>query len=222
MAPLAIADMPPRHPLIVQNRTTGRGYNKEFCRSPLIDCNGVDKHHHRLKTEEEDTTLSKAAATTAATTSNTATKRRKAVSFAPMIQCKETHHISDMSVEDVVATWWTPNDYHVIRKMVALTVKLISCGSKFGDDDTDFCERGLEIRTKDGARTRHTNKRKAISVVLEAQEFQIREGFTDPEYIAELYSEYTRNSNKESHEIGLKDEIYVFAGRVHRSTKLVF
>jgi hypothetical protein len=134
-------------------------------------------------------------------------QRKRRVFFSDSVETREIPHLDDLSNEDVLAAWWTANDYLVIRKMISLTVRMIMNGSKFVEDDGDFCERGLEVRTKAGARARHLMiKQRAIETVLKAQDYQRQEGFSDPEYIAEIYSEYTRDSSEESHFAGLSDE----------------
>ena len=50
------------------------------------------------------------------------------------------------------------------------------------------------------------NKRRAIESVLNAQDFQRREGFRDEEYISEIYQEYGKASSEESYLAGLSDQ----------------
>jgi hypothetical protein len=133
-------------------------------------------------------------------------QRKKRLSFADSVEFREIRDLTDFSSEDIMATWWSANEYVVIRRMIAITVREIMNGSSFEANDEVFCERGLEIRTKAGAAARSMTKRRAILTVLRAQDFQRQEGFNDPEYIAEIYAECTKASSDESYSSGITDE----------------
>ena len=60
------------------------------------------------------------------------------------------------------------------------------------EDDEEYCTRGLEFKTKAGARFRSSNKLRTRSAVLNEQDLQRDEGFEDPQYIAMASMEESR------------------------------
>ena len=135
-----------------------------------------------------------------------ATHPRKRVSFAPRAQVHEVPHLKDLSDEEFISIWWTKNDYALIKTMYKSTVKMMMKGQVFEKDDKDLCARGLESKTRKGAQQRHQQKVRACKAVLRAQDFQRREGISDPLYLAELYSEYSRCCYISAHAQALADQ----------------
>jgi hypothetical protein len=134
-------------------------------------------------------------------------ERKRRVTFSDSVEIKEVMHLKDLSEDDIVSAWWTPNDYVFIKRMFKITVQIMMQGATFADDDDDFCARGLEFRTKSRAQRRHRQKQRVMKAVLRAQDFQRRDGFNDPEYIAELYAQCTEVSIKEAHSLALADRL---------------
>jgi hypothetical protein len=133
-------------------------------------------------------------------------ERKRRVTFSETIEVNEVQHSRDASDDETVATWWTPNDYMLIRKMFKITIQMIIRGETFADDDKDFCTRGLEFLTKSASQRHCRNKQRVVKAVLKAQGYQRYEGFNDPEYIAELCAEYTRSSTKGARLMAIVDE----------------
>ena len=75
-----------------------------------------------------------------------------------------------------------------------------------GMDEKEFCTRGLEFRTRGGSQRHYRNRRQATKAVLLAQDFQRYEGFSDPEYISELYAQQCSKCCRDAYELGLSDE----------------
>lgn len=119
-------------------------------------------------------------------TSETAPSRSsgKKVSFAQSVTVREVQHINDFSKEEIEELWMTATDYEWIKSMVKMTVMRMMNGLVISDDDPVFCTRGLEYRTKAGAKIRSRNKLRARSAVLNEQDMQREEGFDDPRFIA--------------------------------------
>jgi hypothetical protein len=69
--------------------------------------------------------------------------------------------------------------------------------------------RGLEFRTKKGAKLRMANYVNAGLAVIDEQEFQWSEGMHDPETLAKIYSNRTLKSAQQAHILALLDELYV-------------
>lgn len=110
------------------------------------------------------------------------------------MEVREIPHITDLSQQEKTDLWWTANDYMLIRKMLRITVQMMAKGNEFTNRDADFCARGLDLHTSGGSRRHQKNRHLAVKSVLRAQEFQRAEGFTDSEYIAELYAQCCRSS----------------------------
>ena len=130
------------------------------------------------------------------------------VSFNEVLEVHEIHHFSDIPEEEQAATWWSQDEYMLIRRSMKITLQwMLHAGiQRFGDEENDFCERGLEARAGSGRQRHHQRRKQAIEAVLLAQDFQRCEGFQDPDYISELYSEYSEQSSMEARTFGIADE----------------
>ena len=96
---------------------------------PLLDCGDndvVQKQHQMIHMTTGD---SEAFAPTVG-------NQKKRVSFSNSIQFQEIPHVSELTNDELIATWWTPNDYQVIRKMVSLTVRLITSSTTSSTSST--------------------------------------------------------------------------------------
>ncbi len=121
-------------------------------------------------------------------------KEKRKVSFETNIEVFQIPHITDLSHEERIDVWWTANDYVLIRKMLRITVQMLGRGNEFPVEDEDFCARGLDLHTSGGSRRHQKHRQRAVRSVLEAQDFQRVEGFTDSEYIAEIYAQCCQSS----------------------------
>jgi len=74
------------------------------------------------------------------------------------------------------------------------------------ENEEDHCFRGLEYRTREGARRRQTNKITAITAVLDEQDRQIYEGIWDPEALADVYRQNSAHCIDSAFLLGLRDE----------------
>jgi hypothetical protein len=76
---------------------------------------------------------------------------------------------------------------------------------KFHRTDEDFCSRGLDMHINGRYRQRKLQKQLAVGAVMNAQCFQRAEGFRDPEYIAEVYSQCCRPSLEIANDLAISD-----------------
>jgi hypothetical protein len=136
-------------------------------------------------------------------------KARKVV-FAKTVQYKEMRHINDFSQEEIEAVWMGVRDYQIIKAMVKTTVKMMMKGERIPEDDEDFCIRGLEFRTRAGSRIRSRNKLRARSAVLNEQDLQSDENFSDPHYIAMACMEESLEGREGAHVRALYDQRCVY------------
>jgi hypothetical protein len=130
-------------------------------------------------------------------------ERRRRVAFTEILEIKE---VTSLGILSANSAWWTPNDYQLIRKMFKITLHMMMNGVQFENEDEDFCARGLEFRTKCGNQRHRRHKKRSVDAVMRAQDFQRKEGFNDPEYLAEIYAENTRRSSQQAHSLALEDE----------------
>ncbi len=72
-------------------------------------------------------------------------------------------------------------------------------------DDVNSPTRGLEDRTRIGARRRFWNQQQSLRAVLQEQERQRQEGLCEPETIAQLHSLFSQGSRREARRIGTRD-----------------
>ena len=141
----------------------------------------------------------------AATNSATAKKRSPVlVSFAPAVIVRNVQHLNDISKEEIEATWYTPDEFKMMKRDVHVTVKMMSRNERLGIDQ---CIRGLEHKTKEGRARRMMNQIESMSAVLDEQDYQSSNGISyDDERIARVYKSYTIHCAASAHFHGLSDQ----------------
>lgn len=138
-------------------------------------------------------------------TRTSGTERGRRITFNSSFKVHEIPCLDSLTDEEHAGTWWTPNEYMLIRKICKITLQLMARGEQFDLDDDDFCARGLEIRTRSGAEQHYRRRKRVLEAVLRAQEFQQYEGFEDQEYLAELCSEHSRSSARDAYNLAMAD-----------------
>ena len=139
---------------------------------------------------------------------NTSQKKNKSVSFSKRIQFREVRHLHDFAQEEIADLWMTAQDYIFIKAVVRATVILMMkgyCLSK-DEEENDFCYRGLEYRTKMGARRRNENKISCKSAVLNEQDMQHEEDFFDIEHIKMVSEEASQECRDNARSTAIEDE----------------
>jgi len=74
------------------------------------------------------------------------------------------------------------------------------------DNNSKYCSRGLEGKTRDGSRQRSRNRTNAACAVLDEQYRQIFEGESDQNSIARVYAKQTSHSRKTALDMASRDE----------------
>jgi hypothetical protein len=82
----------------------------------------------------------------------------KSVSFNTRVQLRLAIHINNYSTKARKAAFYTEKDYMDFLRDAKKTAKLIESGVVLRDNN--FCRRGVESMTKDGAALRQTNRKK--------------------------------------------------------------
>ena len=138
------------------------------------------------------------------TTKNT--KKRK-VSFNSNVACLLVLHLNDYTNDEFQASFYSPEEIQRIRQEVRDTLDEMKQGNKL--DETKHCRRGLECKTPAGLQRRNHNKRTTRKAVLQIQEEQFAEwGDCDPEQLARVSWECTKEAKVSAYITGLSDTFF--------------
>ncbi|VEU33365.1 unnamed protein product [Pseudo-nitzschia multistriata] len=150
-------------------------------------------------------------------------ERKRTIRWSGKIRVLEIRHLKNIPDFEKQAVWMSDLDYRIIKNKAKRTVYRMMAG-EFPDldededgvgtgrdksnkdtkhdgsenDDASFCTRGLECRTRDGARIRARNKLRTRAAVLAEQEFQREEGVSDPEFLAMASMDESASSREEA------------------------
>jgi hypothetical protein len=129
-------------------------------------------------------------------------KTKKRVSFYERAKVKRSLHIVDYTPQEMVACWYTPEEYQAMHEEVRLTAKWMEQGDdclKF--NESLYCTRGLEYRTQAGADQRNRNKRQALHTVLQCQ----ASSASSEEQLKQAYQDVVGPCRLEAYLLGLAD-----------------
>ncbi|KAG7355889.1 hypothetical protein IV203_000575 [Nitzschia inconspicua] len=119
-------------------------------------------------------------------------------------------HLNDFSEEYIESVWYSYEDYAAIKQSIKPIIReMMRSNCLIPEESDEFTSRGLECRTKFGSRSKARARENAIQSVLEEQAIQRDEGLHDPDFIAEIYMEFTGISAIEALNRGLKDQKFV-------------
>lgn len=135
-----------------------------------------------------------------------ARKPRKSVSFNERVRAKKTIHFADFSEQETSAYWYSDDDFIRMKQDVHFEVNLLE-NECLQQDTSNYCRRGLEYYTSDGAKRRSSNKRKSRNVVFEEQKLQRSEGSNDQDYIAEIYAAVVAPSRALASQVAVQDHL---------------
>jgi len=135
---------------------------------------------------------------------------RKNVSFAD----KETlvriiPATIELTEDDVDALWYTKEEFQLSRKSQMFIVKLMERGMSSLEDDEELCPRGLESRTRLGARRKNETIEASWDAVLGEQEKQWQEGKFSAWSLARIYFEASAQSSMEAFLAAKRDAQFV-------------
>jgi hypothetical protein len=138
----------------------------------------------------------------------TSSKRRskKSASFCNKVSIRQIPHINDLSQVEKDSTWLTDQDFLLNRKSCVTTVKKHVRGEITMENKDKYCFRGLESKTREGARRRKEMKDVAIKAVLQEQKLQKEGGIEDPESVKRIYRIHCHQAHFTAYELGLVDK----------------
>jgi hypothetical protein len=137
-----------------------------------------------------------------------APKAKRAVSFACNVTIRTTLHCNNYSSQEMQSCWYSRRERKQMRQEISYIVYLTECDHE-ESDDYDYkccCTRGIQCFTREGARRRKENKRKAWDAVIQEQELQDIKGVDDPEMLAVIYRYHTSKCQIAAAIVGLADE----------------
>lgn len=175
--------------------------------SVTTSCNFNDSSSSVPAVEEQKPLQEKMAeeqeATSTQTTSSSNNKKRcRSVRFAKNLDVKEVPHVKDMTEEEMHETWYTQEDFALIKKSMVITIRLMMASKPISNDQTS---RGLEFRTPTGAKQRKKNKLDALTAVWNEQVSQWNENMSDEYAISFVYQQQTAKCRDQALKFGAHD-----------------
>jgi hypothetical protein len=130
---------------------------------------------------------------------------KKSVCFNPVVHGRAVLHINDYSDEELRSKWYTALEYDAFKVEIWATVLLMtSGGSLILGHGEQYCARGLESATRDGARKKRLNNLHCRRAVIDEQELQNAQGRQcDDQFLAHIYFDCSRHCQYEAHEKAL-------------------
>lgn len=114
-----------------------------------------------------------------------------------------------LSDEEVNALWYTPDEYRLIRNSQYFAIKMLENKECALEENDELCSRGLESRTKAGARRKRMNIAASWDAVLYEQEKQWDEGRYSPTALAKVYRDATAQCEMVAFLAGKRDAQFV-------------
>jgi hypothetical protein len=130
-------------------------------------------------------------------------RQTKAVHFRKNVDVREVPSLKSLPADEIEATWYTAEDFQVIKKTLVATVRMMIAEKPL---DKDLCSRGLECRTPIGAKERKSNKLAALKAVWNEQVAQWKADVFDPEAIRAASHEQTTQCCELARQLGEFDE----------------
>mmetsp|Transcript_16121 Transcript_16121/g.29938 ORF Transcript_16121/g.29938 Transcript_16121/m.29938 type:complete len:239 (-) Transcript_16121:94-810(-) len=131
-------------------------------------------------------------------------KKRVSLSDSPTV-VHEVKSLQDYSEEEIEQTWFTRKEFDDIKTSYRDLLRRMR--NKEYIKDTDDCStRGLEGRSRAGARNRQSIIMESILSVLNEQMEQEMEGRNDPEAIAIAYRQYGYHSLQAAQNMARRDQ----------------
>lgn len=132
----------------------------------------------------------------------------KTLRFRETTTYREILPLSDITDVEMFDVWYNEEEYSEIKNHVTATIKRAAEGESVEEKD-GYCMRGLEGRTKFGARRRKNNKAKALDAVWTTQVKLWKEKIDNPLVIATAYKPHSTNAKYPAIATAHDDEKYV-------------
>ena len=121
---------------------------------------------------------------------------------------REIAPLTELSEEEIRSVWYDDDEYARIKKEVSATIKKQANGEAIMEKD-GYSMRGLEGRTKFGAKRRKNNKAAALDAVWSTQISFWKKKMENPSAIAAAYKPHSQNAKYPAIQTGYHDEQFV-------------
>ena len=161
-----------------------------------------------------------------------AAPQKRNVHFCKKVKVQPTLHVNNFTDKEIRSSWYTQNEIATIRQRTKDMMKLLQSQSNANtpqkvlerqqqgsNDESTFCIRGLEHRTRKGMKAKTSSRMMAWDVVMNEQSRQQESGVVNPEAISHVYKQTTTVNVAIALQRGLDDEDYVFAAIASSSRK---
>jgi hypothetical protein len=132
----------------------------------------------------------------------------KSVTFKETTTYREILPLSEISDEEMAEVWYNEDEYAEIKSHVTETIGRVAESGSIEEAD-GYCMRGLEGRTKFGARRRKNNKAKALNAVWNTQVRLWKQNVDNPLVIAAAYKPHSINAKYPAIAVAHDDEKFV-------------
>jgi hypothetical protein len=134
--------------------------------------------------------------------------QEQSVAFSVDTEVHEITALSDLSEEDQSRIWYSTADFERLKEESAVTLEKAKNYEPIIEEE-GHCMRGLEAKTRFGARRRRNNKLKALDAVWNQQVSLWRKKMEDPIALANAYKPHSLNSKFPAMEAAIDDANYV-------------
>jgi hypothetical protein len=134
----------------------------------------------------------------------TTNKQKKRVGFSQKAQVCFTIAVQDISDEEYLAAWYTPEEYEDITASCRKQIHMLDKGATL--KDKKYCARGLEAHTKVCSTAKTKNRSLSIRAVLEEQYRQSEHGIWNDELITHVYIAVSASCRVWANAVGLEDQ----------------
>lgn len=135
-------------------------------------------------------------------------QQRRRVSFCDDSTFHEVPHVTEMIKEEMKVVWYDEDDYERMKDEWNETIKKHARGDPIVEEE-GHCMRGLEARTKFGARRRKSNRAAALSAIWAIQVSQWKRKMDDQAAIATAYRPHALHCKYPAMQIAHQDELFV-------------
>lgn len=130
---------------------------------------------------------------------------RKRVTFSETVKARLTTHINNFTSLERNAYWYTPDEFKRIRADISATMQLIEMEIDISSSP-EFCARGLETQTVDGARQRTEKKQRVWKALSLEQQSQRQRRISNAQALADVYAAQVQECKVAAYAMGLADQ----------------
>jgi hypothetical protein len=141
------------------------------------------------------------------------------VQFSPNIKFRSIPRFSNYTRAEHEVTWYSTEQLQDSMSDCYVTCRKMMRGDPILEEE-GFCSRGLEYKTSSGQKFRKSNKIRGWDVVMSECEIQRKMGVQEPEYLAMIYANETKDSRRLAYLMAVRDEEEARATRPDSSPML--